>query len=314
MKKSKQIKLSPIQEHAIQIADEDEIVTSKKADPEAKQEAISQQDIIKTVKVIEKDQTVAAIVNTIIGDKTFMQECKTRFNAIMADGKINYQDIPNIILIIMLLVQKYQSGTVKLTKTNTSQVISLLFVRLLTEFKITIPQSEQALMNTMIENSLTIILFSFNDVKKTCSKWCASCMKNKNSIIEGTIEKIESLSNDAQKLRSDTNALVQSISEPAEPATQESIVYPEPIPEPVKGKNKEQKSVKTKKNGKNKEQKPAETVSVPEAISEPAKPETPVQEPAKPVTPTPHTPSYVRSNTMVLPVGLNFDNIQLSIE
>ena len=67
------------------------------------------------IEQLENNEIVKQIVNDIISDQTFKNKCKLNFEQIFEDGKIDKDDIPLIINLILTIYQNH-------TKINISKI------------------------------------------------------------------------------------------------------------------------------------------------------------------------------------------------
>lgn len=125
------------------------------------------------IEQLENNEIVKQIVNDIISDQTFKNKCKLNFEQIFEDGKIDKDDVP---LIINLILTIYQNHTkINISKIHLKPVFMLLISRLIEEFK---GESEldQNLILLLIEPQIDLLLMSLN---VNCSKWfrklCCCC-------------------------------------------------------------------------------------------------------------------------------------------
>ena len=127
------------------------------------------------IEQLENNEIVKQVVDDIISDKTFKDKCKLNFEQIFEDGKLDRDDIP---LIINLILTLYQNHTkINISKIHLKPVFMLLISRLIEEFK---GESEldQNLILLLIEPQIDLLLMSLN---VNCSKWfrkmCCCCDK-----------------------------------------------------------------------------------------------------------------------------------------
>lgn len=117
------------------------------------------------IEQLENNEIVKQIVDDIISDKTFKDKCKLNFEQIFEDGKLDRDDIP---LIINLILTLYKNHTkINISKIHLKPVFMLLISRLIEEFK---GESEldQNLILLLIEPQIDILLMSLN---VNYSKW-----------------------------------------------------------------------------------------------------------------------------------------------
>lgn len=127
------------------------------------------------IEQLENNEIVKQIVDDIISDKTFKDKCKLNFEQIFEDGKLDRDDIP---LIINLILTLYQNHTkINISKIHLKPVFMLLISRLIEEFK---GESEldQNLILLLIEPQIDLLLMSLNvNYSKWLRKLCCCCDK-----------------------------------------------------------------------------------------------------------------------------------------
>ena len=85
-----------------------------------------------STKDLLEDKTLNEIVNKILENKEFVDECIDKIqNDVLKDGKIDTTDVPTIIYIVTLLLNN--KPKIKIDNTTMKEVIKLLIVRLLVQ-------------------------------------------------------------------------------------------------------------------------------------------------------------------------------------
>ena len=121
------------------------------------------------IEELENNKIVKALVDSIISDKTFKDKCKINFDQICEDGKVDRDDIP---LIINLILTVYQNHTkINISKVHLKPMFLLLITRLLDEFKGD-AQLDSNLILLLIEPQIEILLMSVNLRCDNCPSWC----------------------------------------------------------------------------------------------------------------------------------------------
>jgi len=123
------------------------------------------------IEDLEKNDVVKALVNTIIADKTFKSKCEMNFKQIFDDGKVNKDDIPIIINLILTIYNNHNK--IKVSKKNMKPVFMLLISKLLIEFKGDI-MLDESLILLMLEPQIDILLMSVAIISDIKCPWCAS--------------------------------------------------------------------------------------------------------------------------------------------
>ena len=123
------------------------------------------------IKDLEKNDIVKALVNSIIADKTFKSKCEMNFKQIFDDGKVNKDDIPIIINLVLTIYNNHNK--IKISKKNMKPVFMLLISKLLIEFKGDI-MLDESLILLMLEPQIDILLMSVAIISDIKCPWCAS--------------------------------------------------------------------------------------------------------------------------------------------
>tara|TARA_B110001469_G_scaffold127429_1_gene148282 strand:- start:177 stop:668 length:492 start_codon:yes stop_codon:yes gene_type:complete len=132
---------------------------------------------------LEKNEIVKTAVENIISDENFKKKCETNFKQIFDDGKVDSDDIPVIINLILTIYNNHNKIRVK--PENTKPVFMLLISKLLNEFKGDI-EIDQTLIMLMLEPQIDLLLTSVSAVKTLSC--CGS--KPKRDDEENTLTKI----------------------------------------------------------------------------------------------------------------------------
>jgi hypothetical protein len=83
-----------------------------------------------SAKDLLEDKTINEIVNKILENKEFVDECIDKIqNDVLKDNKIDTSDVPTIIYIVTLLLNN--KPKIKIDNTTMKEVLKLLIVRLL---------------------------------------------------------------------------------------------------------------------------------------------------------------------------------------
>ena len=82
---------------------------------------------------LKNNKIINDAVELIIADKTFLNKCETNFNKIFEDGKIDGDDIPLIISLVLMIYKNHTK--IKINKNNLKNVFILLIFTLIDKFK-----------------------------------------------------------------------------------------------------------------------------------------------------------------------------------
>ena len=108
---------------------------------------------------LKNNKLIADSVKLIIEDKEFMDKCEANFNKIFEDGKIDGDDIP---LIINLVLTVYKNHTkIKINKNNMKDVFMLLIMTLVDKFKGESPIDTSTIM-MLLEPQIDLLFMTLN--------------------------------------------------------------------------------------------------------------------------------------------------------
>lgn len=114
---------------------------------------------------LKNNNVIQETVNKIIEDKIFLNKCELNFKKIFEDGKIDNDDIP---LIINLVLTIYKNNTkIKISKDKLKGVFILLIFTLIEKFKgeTTI---DTTLLMMLLEPQIDLLFMSVNLPKMSC--------------------------------------------------------------------------------------------------------------------------------------------------
>lgn len=155
------------------------------------------------IEDLEKNDIVKKLVDNIISDKNFKGKCETNFKKIFEDGKIDTNDIPIIINLILTIYNNHNK--IKVSKKNMKPVFMLLISKLLNEFKGDIVIDE-SLVLIMLEPQIDLLLMSVSGLSKMKLPCCSSRPNDKeedNVMNKIKINKIDKEKNVKQPVKVD---------------------------------------------------------------------------------------------------------------
>jgi hypothetical protein len=123
-----------------------------------------------SVKDLVEDKTLNSIVNKILENREFVDECVEKIrNKVLNDNKIDLNDIPNLICIVSLILNN--KPKIKIDGNTMKEIIKLIIIRLLSEIKYInledeipmLPEQEKSL-----DMSLELLGISLIVTKKYC--------------------------------------------------------------------------------------------------------------------------------------------------
>jgi hypothetical protein len=129
------------------------------------------------IQDLVNDTTANAIVNKILTNQSFKDQCMEKIKLICDDGKVDHNDIPHILALIITLYKTGKTMTIK--KDKIKDVLKLLIVRLFEETKL-MDTIDPNLLEFTLDSSLTLVVLSLsNDKVKNFFGKIFSCVKSK---------------------------------------------------------------------------------------------------------------------------------------
>ena len=123
---------------------------------------------------ITHDKTIETIVDNILSNQSFSESCKSIFDEIYKDKKLDQNDIPDLIKLIFILYKN--KNKIRISKKNIKRVFIFLIFKLIEEY---VPEKNNQIekydLIKLIEPVIDLILFSLDDFSFSC------CCKSKNS-------------------------------------------------------------------------------------------------------------------------------------
>ena len=135
------------------------------------------------------------IVRELLDDDIFVNECKVELMEIMKDKKFDLSDLPEVMSLVVLVVEKYD--TFNVDSNDIVEVFRLLIVELLKKYDIIEEANPE--INKMLESCLKLLVLKVKTKsfwRKLCDlcKCCKCCNKDKKSKV--TIKTKEEVEND----------------------------------------------------------------------------------------------------------------------
>ena len=115
---------------------------------------------------------IAKIVTELLDDVNFVQDCEKELKEIMKDGKFDFNDMPQVVTLVVLVYEKYDNLHVK--EKDVADVFKLLIIELLKKMGwVTEEKKEQ--IEKMVESCITLLMLNINT--QTIWKKMTSCFK-----------------------------------------------------------------------------------------------------------------------------------------
>lgn len=111
---------------------------------------------------LEKNEIIQTAVEKIISDETFIKKCELNFKQIFDDGRVDGDDIPVIINLILTIYNNHNK--IKVKPANLKPVFMLLISKLLDKFKGDI-EIDHTLILLMLEPQIDLLLTSVTAIK-----------------------------------------------------------------------------------------------------------------------------------------------------
>lgn len=144
--------------------------------------------------MIRGNTQIQSIVDSILKDESFKQQCGSYFKQIFADDVIDKDDIPLIINLVLTVIQNHRK--IKLSNFNLKPILLLLLITLINEFKGE-SQLDETLLILLIEPQLDLLLMSLD--LSSC-KWC--CCGSRPEKQDNVVNKLKVNKIDKQKITS----------------------------------------------------------------------------------------------------------------
>jgi hypothetical protein len=143
---------------------------------------------------LKNNTVLKELVENIICDETFMKKCETHFKQIFEDGKIDGDDVPIIISLVMTIYNNHNK--LKIKKENMKPFLLLLIGTLIDKFKMDNVIDETLIM-ALLEPQIDLLLMSITTAKNLscCSsrpkKEAANAASEEHLVNKMKIKKLE---------------------------------------------------------------------------------------------------------------------------
>ena len=116
-------------------------------------------------KIIEK------IIQELLDDDAFVYECRKEIEDIFEDQKIDIDDIPEILSLIIIISQKYYLF-MNITDDDIYEIFSILIIELFKKFNILQEENDNPKINKILQSSLKLLVYHVKIKKSKWSCWC----------------------------------------------------------------------------------------------------------------------------------------------
>ena len=104
------------------------------------------------------------IVNQILKNENFKNECKNSINAVLKDGKLDMADTPHILNLVVEIINN--TNEFKITKDKIEGVLKVLLLKLLGEMNLLTKENKE-ITEKLIDSSLKLLLTKIKQSKVT---------------------------------------------------------------------------------------------------------------------------------------------------
>ena len=117
---------------------------------------------------LKKDANIKSIVDSIMNNTTFTDKCEKSFKEIYSDGKLDQNDIPMIINLLMTIY--VNTNNINIKNEHLKNVLLLMVISLLEKYNKDTTLDSNLLLQ-LIEPHIDLLLLNINVSK---CKWCSS--------------------------------------------------------------------------------------------------------------------------------------------
>jgi hypothetical protein len=147
--------------------------------------------MVDSAKRLLKNKELMSVAEGFFGDKSFYYEITSRTREIVADGKLDSADIPNIILLVTTILNK--SPKLKINKTTMKPLLKLVIIKLLVEVKF-LKDKENPLSDEQemyIDSGLALLdtKISFDGCFQYLKDVICGCLNDEDSIVSEFLNK-----------------------------------------------------------------------------------------------------------------------------
>lgn len=112
------------------------------------------------------------IIQELLDDDTFVYECRKKIEDIFEDQKIDIDDIPEILSLIIIICQKHYLF-MDISENDIYEIFSILIIELFKRFKIFQEEDDNPKICKVIQSSLKLLVYHVKVKKSKFScLWC----------------------------------------------------------------------------------------------------------------------------------------------
>jgi len=120
---------------------------------------------LESIQVNLQNEDIKKLITMIVDDKTFTTRIEEYIKNMMKDGQIDYQDVPEIIMMIMDIYSTIKESHL-ITAEELPEFIKTLFNIIVTKYNLISDDKRQA-MDPLISGAIKLVLL-IPRVKKSC--------------------------------------------------------------------------------------------------------------------------------------------------
>ena len=110
------------------------------------------------------NKLIEDIVNQILKNENFKNECKNSINAVLKDGKLDMADTPYILNLVVEIINN--TNELKITQDKIEGVLKVLLLKLLEEMSL-LTEENKEITEKLIDSSLKLLLTKIKQSKVT---------------------------------------------------------------------------------------------------------------------------------------------------
>jgi hypothetical protein len=158
---------------------------------------------MESAKKLFGNDEVMKKVRAFFGNKTFYDQCVARVRDIVADGRIDSSDIPNIVLLVTTILNT--KPELKVNSKNMKPIMKMLVIQLLKEVKFINPDSGKDLpikYENLIDSAIQLLTTNIHlgNIFQTIKDKLCGCLEKKQKEANEHLNKIKE--NHAQRKKS----------------------------------------------------------------------------------------------------------------
>jgi hypothetical protein len=160
---------------------------------------------MQSAKQLLGNEEVMTKVRAFFGNKQFYDQCIARVRDIVADGRIDSTDIPNIVLLVTTILNT--KPQLKVNTKNMKPIVKMLVVQLLKEVKFIDPENGKDLPSkyeVLIDSALQLLATNVHlgNIIQTIKDKICGCLKKEQKEANDHLDNIKEQHNQRKKINS----------------------------------------------------------------------------------------------------------------